>query len=85
MKKEAKQFVEDLRAIKNYWIEAGKDAGYDTAQTCNGLVFSILSYIDGCAGANDCHMFLITDSVTGVVINDEDMLHEHYYTKKEKK
>lgn len=82
MKKEAKQFVEDLRAIKDHWIEAGKEAGYDTAQVCNGLVFSILSYLDGCAGAN---MFLIIDSGTWAIINDEDMLHEHYYTKKEKK
>lgn len=80
MKKEAEQFINDLKGIRDYWVETGKKAGYDTKRTCDGLVFSILSYLDGCSMSNQIVLFTTTDDgKLGPMINDEDELHENYY------
>lgn len=80
MKKEAKKFIDDLKNIRDYWVKVSKESGYNTKQTCDGLVFSILSYLDGCSASNQIALFTTTnDGKLGPMINDEDELHDNYY------
>ena len=72
VKVEAKEFIEQINTIKDYWLEQEKDK----KDTLEGFVFSLLSMIDGECGINDCHGIELKDEQTGAVINKGIYLHE---------
>lgn len=92
-KEEAReQFLNQLKTLSSYW--SGKMTTDRTIQErCDGLVFSILSMIDGCSVAMPCinlsiiphpddKAYLIANGEKyyehGLVLNDDCALHELY-------
>lgn len=78
----AKEFIESLYKIKNYWLSVE-----DTTKeyVAHGIIFSILVMIDGDSSDNDFHPLKIVDTDTGERI-DCGYLHELFssYGKGEK-
>ena len=79
--KKAQELIEQINAIKDYWLEQGKDK----KTTLEGFIFSLLSMIDGESGINDCHSIELKDEKTGIVINKGIYLHEVLVASKEDK
>lgn len=68
-------FVENLKEIKDYWLNV-PDATPE--KVADGMLFSILVYLDGDNSLNDFHSFEIIDDHTGEEISC-GYLHELYY------
>jgi hypothetical protein len=65
------ELMKHLAGIAKYWADIDDKT---PLERCNGVVFSILSTIDGCSGWVDA-INLVQD---GVTINDNAMLHEQW-------
>lgn len=80
MKKEAEQFLKDLHDISNYWVKVAKNDGRSYEDLADSVIFSVLTYIDGCGMENPIMLFNTTDDGDlGECINNEDALHERWY------
>lgn len=66
-------FVNCVRAIKDYWLAQNKSKG----ETAEGICFSILTLIDGESGRNDFQQILLTTRGSKN-FNKDDFLHEIY-------
>ena len=95
-KEEAREFLlEQIRDIADYWSKAENSSVKDK---CDWVAFSILNIFDGCSGGFGCAIdlslsphpddkqYLIDEDEnyfeSGMVINDDCMLHELYFKEK---
>ena len=72
---ESKKFIEQLKDIRDYWLEHSADK--TAKDIVDGVLFSTLVMIDGDSGMNDFHSLKIIDRHNGKRI-DCGYLHELY-------
>ena len=95
-KEEAREMLLDqIRNISEYWSKVDNSSVKDK---CDGVAFSILNIFDGCSGGFSCAIdlslsphpddkkFFIGEDEnyfeSGMIINDDCMLHELYFKEK---
>lgn len=90
------EFIDHLKVMAKYWANVQTDEGPNSIlERCEGLAFSILVAIDGCAGGFPCSLDLVARPhpddkcyniengdrwiEDGTILNDDCHLHDYFH------
>ena len=79
----SKEFLEQLIAIRDYWLTNGRDAQGNKLEKpediLDGFIFSLCAMIDGESGLNNFNHIMLSNNYSNFKMNEHDWLHEHYH------